>query len=108
MDMPSDLLNVSVLTCLSAIGDFSLKAYSLGKKSSGLAIGFAAYGLIVTNLAKNLGRDGVAYTNNMWNAGTSLLETLIALWQGEPLSNLNKIGVGLILAGAFLLNSGRY
>jgi multidrug transporter EmrE-like cation transporter len=98
---------IAGLTLLSTAGDFSLKNYSLGKQDNGALIGAAAYGGIVFILSQNLGRQGVAWSNNMWNAGTSIVETAIAMWVGEELTNVNLAGVALIILGAILLNTGR-
>lgn len=95
------------LTGLSAWADFSLKDYALEKNDNGLLIGIGAYSAIAVILSKTLGTYGVAYTNNMWNTGTSILETYMAMNRGEKLSNMNLLGVGMIIVGAVFLNMNR-
>jgi multidrug transporter EmrE-like cation transporter len=97
---------VASLTALSALGDFSLKAYALSghTKTPDLLLGAGAYAGVVYVLQRDLAKKGVAWTNNMWNVGTSCLETAIAIWQGEQLTNTNLVGIALILVGAYLLN----
>ena len=95
------------LTALSTVGDIGLKGYSLGTNPNGFLLGLGCYTGIVTVLAKNLGREGIAYTNNMWNAGTSIVETAVGIWMGEHLTGINLVGVGMIIVGAVFLNHGR-
>jgi multidrug transporter EmrE-like cation transporter len=97
-------VSVPLLTCLSAFGDVNLKKYSLTKERSSLALGAASYAGLVYVLSQILGTDGIAYTNNMWNAGTSILETAIGIYQGERFTNVNVLGAGFIIVGAYLLN----
>jgi multidrug transporter EmrE-like cation transporter len=98
--------NIAGLTLLSAVGDFSLKSYVLDNEQTGLYRGVAAYLGITYLLTKSVGEYGVAYVNNMWNAGTSILETIIGVMEGEPLSNVNIVGIGMIIVGGFLLHNG--
>lgn len=99
-----DLKTPVILTALSAIGDFRLKDYSLAGDNYDLLKGAACYMGVVAVLANKLGEAGVAYTNNMWNAGTSILETIMAYQRGEKLSNLNIFGIVLVIIGSVLLN----
>lgn len=98
---------IVALTGISAVSDFSLKAYSLGTNDAGMAIGSIGYVSIAVILSKILGQEGVAYVNNMWNVGTSALETAIAYYQGEKLTNKNLLGCVLIIIGAYLVRDGR-
>jgi multidrug transporter EmrE-like cation transporter len=105
MDKPVfNLKTIAALTLLSTVGDFSLKASVRKGFDAGLPIGFTAYFTMPFVLSENFKTNGVAYTNNMWNAGTSLLETFIGYIEGEPLSNPNLVGIALIIAGMILLN----
>lgn len=98
---------ILALTGVSAVSDFSIKAYAKGQNDWGFVVGAAGY-LTIAGLLKNIvGLEGVAYVNNMWNAGTSLLETAIGLYQGESLSNKNLAGAALIIIGAYLVRDGR-
>jgi multidrug transporter EmrE-like cation transporter len=103
----ADWTNVLSLTALSTVGDIGLKGYSLGNNQNGLILGLGCYGGVVLILSKILGTDGIAYTNNMWNAGTSIVETAVGVWTGEPFTNTNLVGVGMIIVGAMFLNHGR-
>lgn len=98
-------LTVLTLTALSSVSDFNLKSYALDHANTGnLTVGVAGYVGVAALLANTLQQRGVAYTNNMWNVGTSIVETAYAVWvQGEKLSNANLAGVALIIIGAYLL-----
>ena len=102
----SSTTTVASLTALSALGDFSLKAFAQSghTKSPDLLLGAGAYAGVVYILQRDLAKKGVAWTNNMWNVGTSVLETALAVWAGEPLTNTNLLGIGFIIVGAYLLN----
>lgn len=102
----SSTTTITSLTALSALGDFSLKSYAITGHTNTpkLLVGAGAYAGIVYILQRDLGKKGVAWTNNMWNVGTSVFETALAVWQGEPLTNTNLVGIGLIIVGAYLLN----
>jgi hypothetical protein len=95
----------TLLTLLSAAGDFNLKSYSLHGDGHSLLVGSASYLGVVAVLSEVLGTAGVAYTNNMWNVCTSLLETVMAVRRGEVLSPLNWVGVAFIILGGIFLNS---
>jgi multidrug transporter EmrE-like cation transporter len=95
---------IALLTGLSAISDFNLKAYSLDNSyQPGVVIGVGGYALIAGILSQTLSSRGVAYTNNMWNVGTSILETGIAIYKGEKLTQVNLIGIAFVIVGAYLL-----
>lgn len=98
---------IVALTGISAASDFSIKAYALGSNKWGYAAGTLGYVVIANLLSKVVGMEGVAYVNNMWNVGTSILETLIGYYQGEPLTNENMAGAAFIIVGAYLVRKGR-
>lgn len=103
----TDWTDIASLTALSTVGDISLKYYSLGNHPNGFILGLGCYTGIVMLQGKYLGREGVAYTNNMWNVGTSIIETAAGIYLGEEMTNLNLFGVVLIIIGAMFLNQGR-
>ena len=87
---------IAELTILSTVGDYNLKkGHSL--------IGGIAYALIFKTLFDELPKKGMAWTNNMWNGGTSLVETLVGYWDGETMEPKDWLGAGLIIAGMYLL-----
>lgn len=87
---------VALLTATSTVSDFSIKrGYRL--------IGYGGYLAIANILQSTIPDKGVAWTNNMWNAGTSLVETALGVMDGEELSNQQLAGVAFIMIGIVLL-----
>lgn len=99
-----NLLTIAELTLLSTLGDFSLKANVRRGFDAGFPVGILSYFTMPFILRENFKTNGVAYTNNMWNAGTSLLETFMGYAEGEQLTSLNFTGIAFILIGMYFLN----
>jgi multidrug transporter EmrE-like cation transporter len=96
---------ITALTAISTVSDFSLKGYALGNNNYGAVVGTAGYIAIAQIMMRASASEGVAYVNNMWNAGTSIVETAVGLYMGEKLSNVQLVGIGLIIVGAYLLRN---
>jgi hypothetical protein len=88
--------SIAALTCLSAASDF-------GIKHGNYALGHLGYIAVPFVLEASIAEHGVAWTNNMWNAGTSILETGLGVMEGEQLGGQQLAGICFILIGMKLL-----
>lgn len=97
----------SLLTAVEVVADTAAK---LGNNDARFfdgynnAVLYAGYNLEAFILSKVLKNNSIAITTAYWNAMTTLTHTLVGtLAFGEVLEREDFFGIGLIIAGIFLL-----
>lgn len=99
------LSQITILSLIEIIGDYSLKEYANDKGLSYLAIGSTAYIGVVAMLIVSLQGSTILMVNSAWDAISTLLESLFAFFiLGERFENyLQYFGVFFIIIGLYLL-----
>ena len=102
------LLDISLMSLTEIVGDFGFKNVARGGGIGSWATGLTGYAGIIFYLIKCLRIGNVTYVNGMWDGVSAILETAVAFFIfGERLNSMNQyLGLGLIIAGLFILKSG--
>jgi small multidrug resistance pump len=90
------------------IGDFGFKNVARVGSLQGWMSGLLGYAGIIFYLIRSLKVGNVTYVNGMWDGISAILETAVAFFLfGERLKTPGQyLGLGLIIAGLFILKSG--
>ena len=92
------------LACVEIVGDFSLERYANTREWESLVLGSGSYIGVVYLLIQSLKGSTILYVNGMWDGLSCIVESLMAyLVLGERLQNQQYLGLGLTIAGLFLL-----
>ena len=102
------LLDITLMSLTEIVGDFGFKNVARGGGIGGWATGLTGYAGIIYYLIRSLRVGNVTYVNGMWDGISAILETAIAFFIfGERLNSLHQyLGLGLIIAGLFILKTG--
>jgi multidrug transporter EmrE-like cation transporter len=102
------LLDISLMSLTEIIGDFGFKNVARTGSLTGWGSGLIGYVGVIFYLIKSLKVGNVTYVNGMWDGVSAILETAVAFFLfGERLNSMNQyLGLGLIIAGLFILKSG--
>lgn len=102
------VLNISLMTLSEIIGDFGFKNVARVGGIENWAAGLTGYAGVIYFLIKSLKVGNVTYVNGMWDGISAILETAAAFFIfGERMNNWTQyLGLGLIIAGLFVLRSG--
>ena len=102
------LLDITLMSLTEIVGDFGFKNVARGGGIGSWATGFTGYAGIIYYLIRSLRVGNVTYVNGMWDGISAILETAIAFFIfGERLNSMNQyLGLGLIVAGLFILKTG--
>jgi multidrug transporter EmrE-like cation transporter len=97
--------NILLLTIAELIGDTGYK-YAAEKSTSYLPAGISGYIGVQYYLYESLKEKNLLYTNAVWNAYNTVLESAWCyFYLGERLKDGKEyLGLGLIIAGLFLIN----
>lgn len=102
------LLDISLMSLSEIIGDFGFKNVARVGSLQGWMGGIVGYVGIIFYLIRSLKVGNVTYVNGMWDGVSAILETAVAFFLfGERLKTPGQyLGLGLIIAGLFILKSG--
>ena len=102
------LLDITLMSLSEIIGDFGFKNVARVGGVGNWAAGLTGYAGIIFYLIKTLKVGNVTYVNGMWDGISAILETAVAFFIfGERLNSVSQyLGLGLIIAGLFILKSG--
>ena len=104
------LLDIGALSVAEIIGDFGFKNVArLGYGNvQGWVAGIGGYICVIYYLIRSLRVGNVTYVNGMWDGVSAIIETAAAfLIFGERMNSWTQyLGLGLIIAGIFILKSG--
>ena len=102
------LLDITLMSLTEIIGDFGFKNVARVGGVGNWAAGLTGYAGVIFYLIKTLKVGNVTYVNGMWDGVSAILETAVAFFIfGERLNSVNQyLGLGLIIAGLFILKSG--
>ncbi len=100
------ILLIIILSLIEFVGDSNFKRYAQTKTFKNLIIGIIAYIFVVKILIESFKQRNLIFTNAMWDAISTLISTLLAVFiLKETLNNWQQwIGVISIILGIFLLN----
>ena len=103
------VLLITLLSLVEFVGDSNLKIYARTNTLKNLAIGIIAYIFVIKILIESFKRRNLIFTNAMWDAISTLISTLLAVFiLKESLNNWQQwVGVGSIILGIMLLNYGK-
>jgi multidrug transporter EmrE-like cation transporter len=90
------------------LGDFGFKNVARTGSLQGWGAGLAGYAGVIFYLIKSLRVGNVTYVNGMWDGVSAIIETAVAFFIfGERMYSMTQyFGLGLIIAGLFILKSG--
>ena len=102
------LLDISLMSLTEIIGDFGFKNVARVGGVGNWAAGLTGYAGVIYFLIRSLKVGNVTYVNGMWDGISAILETAVAFFIfGERLNSVSQyLGLGLIIAGLFILKSG--
>jgi multidrug transporter EmrE-like cation transporter len=102
------LLDITLMSLTEIIGDFGFKNVARVGGVGNWAAGLTGYAGVIFYLIKSLKVGNVTYVNGMWDGVSAILETAVAFFIfGERLNSVTQyLGLGLIIAGLFILKSG--
>jgi multidrug transporter EmrE-like cation transporter len=102
------LLDITLMSLSEIIGDFGFKNVARVGGVGNWAAGLTGYAGIIFYLIRSLRVGNVTYVNGMWDGISAILETAVAFFIfGERLNSVSQyLGLGLIIAGLFILKSG--
>ena len=103
------ILLIVLLSLIEFVGDSNFKEYSRSKTFKNLVIGVIAYIFVVKFLIESFKRRNLIFTNAMWDAISTLISTLLAVFiLKENLNNWQQwVGLLSIIFGLALLNYGK-
>ena len=102
------LTDVTWMSLTEIIGDFGFKGVARQGGALNWATGLGGYVGVIFYLIRSLRTGNVTYVNGMWDGVSAILETAAAYFLfGERLNSVSQYaGLGLIIAGLFILKSG--
>lgn len=102
------LLDITFMTLTEIIGDFGFKNVARVGGVGNWAAGLTGYAGVIYFLIKSLKVGNVTYVNGMWDGVSAIIETAVAFFIfGERMHSVTQyFGLGLIIAGLFVLKSG--
>ncbi len=93
-----------MLTCVEAVGDFSLKQSVVSDSQGWRAFGHLSYLGLSQVLYSLLQSSKLSILNAYWDATSNVVTYAIGwLWFGESITAAQHLGFALTLAGAWLL-----
>jgi multidrug transporter EmrE-like cation transporter len=100
------ILLIIILSLVEFVGDSNFKRYAQTKTFKNLIVGIIAYIFVIKILIESFKQRNLIFTNAMWDAISTLISTLLAVFiLKETLNNWQQwIGVISIILGIFLLN----
>ena len=103
------ILLIVLLSLIEFVGDSNFKEYSRSKTFKNLVIGVIAYIFVVKILIESFKKRNLIFTNAMWDAISTLISTLLAVFiLKENLNNWQQwVGLLSIIFGLALLNYGK-
>jgi multidrug transporter EmrE-like cation transporter len=100
------ILLIIILSLVEFVGDSNFKRYAQTKTFKNLIVGIIAYIFVVKILIESFKQRNLIFTNAMWDAISTLISTLLAVFiLKETLNNWQQwVGVISIILGILLLN----
>jgi len=97
--------DIVVMSAIEVFGDLNARWYAQTSDPKYLAGGVVGYLGVLYYLIKCLRTRNLLYVNGMWDGISTILESLAAyVILGDRLDSLEQyVGLGLIIAGLFLL-----
>ena len=96
-------VQIWIITMTELLGDLNLKTFATTNIFFNLYAGIFMYLILALQLAVGFQTMGLGWLNGAWD-GTSTLVSVLAGWaMGEKLSGQQYLGLGLIIAGLYLL-----
>jgi multidrug transporter EmrE-like cation transporter len=102
------LATISLLSLVELFGDAQFKFFARSGQQKYLLGGLVGYVGVIYFLIKALKSGNIMYVNGMWDGISALLNTVgVYFLLGERLNTSAQYGgLGLIIAGIFVLRSG--
>ena len=103
------IILIILLSLVEFVGDSNFKTYARSNTFKNLIIGIIAYIFVVKILIGSLKQRNLIITNAMWDAISTIISTILAVFVlKEHLNNWQQwVGVISIIGGIFLLNYGK-
>jgi multidrug transporter EmrE-like cation transporter len=103
------VLLIILLSLVEFVGDSNFKNYARTNTFKNLIIGVIAYIFVVKILIESFKQRNLIFTNAMWDAISTLISTLLAVFiLREHLNNWQQwVGLFSIVFGILLLNYGK-
>jgi multidrug transporter EmrE-like cation transporter len=103
------ILLIIILSLVEFIGDSNFKLYARKNRIINLIIGIISYIIVIKVLIESLKQRNLILTNAMWDAISTLIGTLLAIFVlHETLNNWQQwVGISIIIIGIAFLNYGK-
>lgn len=103
------ILLIIFLSLVEFVGDTNLKLYARSNYKINLVIGIISYILIVKLYIESLKQSNLIFTNAMWDAISTIITTILAIFiLHEKLTNWQQwVGLITVIVGTGLLNYGK-
>ena len=96
-------VQIWIITMTELLGDVNLKLFATTNHFFNFYVGIFIYVILALQLAVGFQTMGVGWLNGAWDGTSTLMSTLVGYAMGERLSGQQYVGLGLIIAGLYLL-----
>lgn len=102
------LATIALLSIAEVFGDTQFKFFARSGQQKYMAGGLVGYAGVIFFLIKALKSGNVMYVNGMWDGVSAIIETVAVYFLlGERMNTSTQYGgLGLIIAGIFMMHSG--
>jgi len=96
-------VQIWIITMTELIGDINLKTFATTNLHFHLFAGILLYVILALELGVGFQTMGLGWLNGAWDGTSTLVSVLAGYAMGEKLSGQQYLGLGLIIAGLYLL-----
>lgn len=96
-------VQIWIITMTELIGDINLKTFATTNLHFHLFAGIFLYVILALELGVGFQTMGLGWLNGAWDGTSTLVSVLAGYAMGEKLSGQQYLGLGLIIAGLYLL-----
>lgn len=96
-------VQIWIITMTELIGDMNLKIFATSNTLFNFYVGVFMYFMLVLELTVGFQTMGIGWLNGAWDGTSTLVSVLAGFAMGEKLSGQQYLGLGLIIAGLYLL-----
>ena len=96
-------VQIWIITMTELIGDINLKIFATSNTLFNFYLGVFMYLMLVLELTVGFQTMGIGWLNGAWDGTSTVVSVLAGRVMGEQLTGQQYLGLGLIIAGLYLL-----
>ena len=96
-------VQIWIITMTELLGDLNLKTFATTNTLFNFYAGALLYLILALQLAVGFQTMGIGWLNGAWDGTSTLVSVLAGRAMGEKLTGQQYLGLGLIIAGLYLL-----